>query len=61
LRRPADPRLWLRSIPVAWQAVRENATEITACYDNLRAIDVVTKASRHDQIPIAESTGGSVQ
>jgi hypothetical protein len=61
LRRSADPSLWRRVIPVAWHAVSGNATEITARFDNLRVIDVVTKASRQDQIPIAKSTGGSVQ
>jgi hypothetical protein len=36
-------------------------TEITARFDDLHAINIVTKASRRDQIPIATSPGGSVQ
>jgi hypothetical protein len=53
-------RSWLVLIrPVT--AVSGHTTEIAARFDDLRAVEAVAKASRHDQIPIAASGGGSVQ
>jgi hypothetical protein len=61
VRRATNPGLWRRSIPAGWQALNGKSIESNAHFDDLYEVDVIAKASRHDQIPIAESTGGSVQ
>ena len=61
LRQLANLRLATAPIPYERQPVSGEATEIAALFDTPRTLDIVTKANRHHRIPIAESTGGSVQ
>jgi hypothetical protein len=61
LRQLANLRLATAPIPYERQPVSREATEIAALFDTPRTLDIVTKANRHHQIPIAKSTGGSVQ
>jgi hypothetical protein len=61
LRQLVNPRLVTATIPYERQPVSTVATEIAALFDTPHTLDIVTKANRHHQIPIAESTGGSVQ
>jgi len=61
LRQLANLRLVTAPISYERQPVTRETTEIAALFDTLRTLDIVTKASRYHQIPIAKSTGGSVQ